>query len=121
MALVARTTEQRRAFVGHRIRWPKDSEPTLQCQQCFEFWPLSLEFWEPSHLRRCRACARARRRDYTRAYMRERRKDPAYRAAERVAKGADYRANADRRRAYQADWYRRKKSTLALALAEQAA
>lgn len=41
----------------HRVRWPSHAEPDMQCATCYEFLPLTTEFWEPERgLRRCRAC-----------------------------------------------------------------
>ena len=79
----------------------------MQCATCYEYMPITTEFWVPTHgLRRCRACWI----DGMRNANRRRRSDPEYREAERKAAGAQRAAD---RREYTRDYYRRKYSTLA--------
>lgn len=58
----------------------------MRCDDCASrgestaYWPLSLEFWLPNTLQRCRACTNARKR-------------------------ARHRMTAEERRAYNRKWY----------------
>jgi hypothetical protein len=71
-----------RADLHRPARWNPDlKEFELQCPDCVakcrqSYWPLSIEFWNPRTVRRCRACIAERDRDK----QRERRKNPAARA-----------------------------------------
>lgn len=85
----------------HRVRWAVDGEPEMQCAACFEYLPITPEFWTPGHgLQRCDGCVREKTRLRTRRAMRRRR--------------ADDRAVAQ---IYDADRYRRNDSVLARYLA----
>lgn len=74
------------------VRWDDDTQSfMLRCEDCSaktgaRFWPLTLEFWNPKTMQRCRACgaekARKRERD-------KRRTDPAW-AAEQRRKSMEY-------------------------------
>lgn len=71
-------TERMRA----NVRWSEDTQGfEMYCPDCDHFnygatfWPLTLEYWEPGRLQRCRACNRA----LTARRIRERRKaDPEW-------------------------------------------
>lgn len=81
----------------HRIRWAAGGEPEMQCSHCYEFLPITTEFWRPGHgIQRCAVCIQEARRPRARLAMRRKR--------------AGDRAIA---RAYEADYYRRRYSTLA--------
>ena len=48
------------------VRWNEDTQSfEMWCPDCDKyehgatFWPLTLEFWHPGRLQRCRACERA--------------------------------------------------------------
>ncbi len=90
-----------------RVRWVVGEEPEMQCATCYEYMPITTEFWVPVHgLRRCRACWI----DGMRAANRIRRTDHEYRDGERKAAAAQ---RAVDRREYARNFYRRKYSTLA--------
>ena len=45
------------------VRWSEDGQCfELRCTDCLDgrYWPLTLEFWAPGQLQRCRACEKAR-------------------------------------------------------------
>jgi hypothetical protein len=67
------------------LRWdPELEEFQHQCRTCREWWPLSLEHWQPAHgLGRCRACWMAYYREINRVGFDARRS--AARAARRSA------------------------------------
>lgn len=81
----------------HRVRWPKDGEPEMQCARCYEFLPITAEFWRPEWgTQRCKACQDEVRKPRQRQAMRRKRA-----------------GDKEVARAYEADFYRRKYSTLA--------
>jgi hypothetical protein len=114
------------------VRWRRDVGPDGgfegQCEACLEWWPLDLEFWYPRRsLRHCRDCERTK----TRLRLAKLREDPAVRAQyvadnrayyeyARDAINAKRREQrrirrlldpeyAERRRAYQREWKRRRR------------
>lgn len=75
----------------HRMaRWnPALGEFELQCPECRSrgnesYWPLTLEYWSPRSVRRCRACHLER----DRAKQRARRLDPDARARDAATSAA---------------------------------
>lgn len=32
---------------------------SLKCSECLEWWPLDIEFWQPTRMTKCRACIRS--------------------------------------------------------------
>ena len=106
----------------HRIRWPVDGEPEIQCGACYEYLPAVLEFWEPHHgLSRCHSCRLVSERSRRAANMRAKRADPVFRATENLGRRVVRAANAEAERTYQRDWYRRKRSVLARHQAQEGA
>lgn len=71
-------------------RWnPEMGEFEMQCPECRikgrnSYWPITLEFWHPRTVIRCRACHEERDRNI----KRELRKDPARRARDNAAVAA---------------------------------
>lgn len=64
------------------VRWNADTDSfELWCPECERhgggatFWPLTLEFWEPGRMQRCRACERGRK---ARAIAERRFRDPEW-------------------------------------------
>ena len=80
------------------IRWNKQlGQFEMQCVDCRDkreasFWPITLEFWYPRTLRRCRACDLERR---SRLEREKRRTDPVFRASQNRKAAAYYQANSD--------------------------
>lgn len=100
----------------HRVRWASSGEPEMQCAVCFEFLPITAQFWLPTHgLRRCRACLVEANRPKVAALQRKARADPVKHAREMEAERAAYRANVESRREYARNWFRRNRSALARA------
>lgn len=84
------------------VRWNEELGWLLRCDVCVlvksgtAWWPLTDEFWDPRHgMTRCRACWRARDRDWHRKMRPE-----------------VVRAHAAKYRAYKAEWARRKRAQL---------
>lgn len=78
------------------VRWDSETELfEMKCDDCSasgqqSYWPLTVEFWNPRTMQRCRACDYERRR----RMERERRKsDPAFRQARLERAKAYYHAN----------------------------
>lgn len=110
------TSEIRDVKGMHRVRWLADGEPEMQCGHCYEFLPLTREFWTPQHgVRRCRACLTDARRAVQRRVMAAARAIPERHEAELAADRAKYRANLTDSRTYHREWWRRKRSRLAMA------
>lgn len=85
----------------HRVRWIAGEDPEMQCASCFEFLPLTTEFWDPRHgTRRCKVCWAEAKKSYHAEYMRK------FRAKRRDAKNPAVAAN------YDANWKRRNTSLL---------
>lgn len=99
----------------HRVRWVEGQEPEMQCAGCYEYLPITVEFWLPAHgLRRCRVCWGEATRARVRASMARHRSDPARLEAEQAARRAEYAANRADRRTYHREWSRRRRSRLAM-------
>jgi hypothetical protein len=76
------------------VRW-SGAEWEYRCPTCREFWPLTSEFYTPSHgMARCRACWR----EYQMLYQRRRREDPEVVVGIRASQRAKYQADKERRR-----------------------
>lgn len=72
-------------------RWREDGWQ-LQCRTCGDWWPLTVEFYDPKHgTARCRACWA----EYQRQYQRGRRLDEGVVTGIRAARRAKYRANRE--------------------------
>ena len=81
------------------VRWdPGEGEWILKCDECAAkqstkyYWPLSLEFWNPRTMQRCRACDKERRARLTRE---KRRADAVFTNQERLRNRVYYRENKD--------------------------
>lgn len=92
------------------VRYRTDVGWEMRCDDCrhrhiASFWPLTMEFWNPRNLARCRACHRERKNAYERAseskreYLRRYR--PACRGAIAIKNAAYYAANRERLLAYE--------------------
>jgi hypothetical protein len=64
------------------FRYRSDVGFERRCDICHDWWPVSLEFWNPKWLSRCRACALAWRREYQNEKYAE---DPKFREVRKEA------------------------------------
>lgn len=79
----------------------REGEWELRCRTCGDWWPLTLEFYNPRHgTARCKACWR----EYQRLYEQGRRADQTVAIGIRAAQRAKYHANRDVRRASSRRW-----------------
>jgi hypothetical protein len=88
------------------VRWREETGFEGRCDYCRDWWPLTLEFWQPRwSMARCRACINLWRRTYQNAKYRD---DPAFRYARQTAAAlSDWKARQwrpeerrERRKAY---------------------
>lgn len=83
------------------VRYREDTGFEYRCPTCEQWWPLTLEHWQPANgMARCRACWRA----YHAALERGRGHDDAVRAAKREANALRYRLNKAAYQASQRRW-----------------
>ena len=77
------------------VRWNPDIDGfEMRCDDCARYdrmcyWPLTLEFWNPRTMQRCRACDKARRA----RTERKRHNDLSYAERRRLASADYYRKN----------------------------
>lgn len=75
-----------------RVRFT-DAGFELQCLACFEWWPISTDFWRPPALARCKACRNEGMRISAAAV---RRRESRAQRADRIDANRDYwRRNAE--------------------------
>lgn len=78
------------------VRWnPEVDAFTLKCDDCAKrgdacYWPLTLDFWNPRTMQRCRACDADKR---ARMEREKRRADNAFAEERRARARAYYREN----------------------------
>lgn len=95
------------------IRWDREEECfTAKCNRCAAinqtrcYWPLTLEFWNPSSMQRCRACNADLKRIKQRVYA----GTPEQRAKARVYARTYYHENRDAVRVKQREYKRRRRA-----------
>lgn len=90
-----------------RVRFSEDTLCfEMLCMVCGEYWPLTLEFWEPPRgLWRCKACVREACKVRQKRYN----KQPGVKEYQQMHRRQWYAATRDVRRAKRRDYEARKK------------
>jgi hypothetical protein len=104
------------AVARHAVRFREEFE--MRCEKCGEWWPLTLEFWDPLHgVNRCTACLRDAGQHPARI-VKERLVQPVEEAKERarllscVAQKRYYHRHHDEVLARRRDYYQRNRDAV---------